>query len=131
MLRKNLSLFARCGSHTTQRVESFSLLMDIGARETTATYIVLVSTFSYVWVGPASENFPRRCVCRQFQPVIGVKSMLIVRPGLVHEDANRQEYTDGGWTGGGGGGSGGLASEGTREELMGTNCRSGYSLEPC
>ncbi|OAD53571.1 Visual system homeobox 1 [Eufriesea mexicana] len=54
--------------------------------------------------------------------------MLIVSPGLVHEDASRQEYTGRRWvdrrrTVG--------AGEGTREELMGTNCRSGYSLEPC
>lgn len=50
-----------------------------------------VSTSPYVWVGAATVNFPR--CCRQFQQrVIGVKSMLIVSPGLVHEDASRQEH---------------------------------------
>lgn len=93
-----------------------------------------VSTSPYVWVGAATVNFPR--CCRQFQQqVIGVKSMLIVSPGLVHEDASRQEHHHHRWwwwwwwwvdrrreeVGGGH----------EREELMGTNRRSGYSLEPC
>lgn len=86
MLEKNLSLFA--GTCTTQRDKSFSRVYEnvlcfpwpsLFVKVTRKQQHCIVSTFAYVWVGPASGNFPRRH--RQLQPVIGVKSMLIVSPG--------------------------------------------------